>query len=362
MSVTTQEISFKQIKDGIEIERDELGIAAYALSNERKRAFLENPYIEDDNETMLVLGRVDGVVGGRVMQFPSRFKAGAETVTCQGGSSLKVAEQYRHLALGTELIMNPITKKRHDVIIYADFSEDGVNAYKALRFALFSMEKLIRVQKSRFIFQLLGIKGVFLKVLSSIFDVLFRFSLWVLDLLSPDRASEYDVRQVDVVPNWVDDIVLNDGHKYMEVHDHEWLQWNLDNMFHGHPSNKNRFYIIQKDGENLGFYMTKVRYFVRSSRNIPLLMGTVVEWGAADEGSLTESDIYKLAIKTFSGDVDIVQVVSNNHHTLKKMKKMGFVHRNNHVIAFKDMTKKYKDARDESQWRLRFGYSDSIMN
>lgn len=47
--------------------------------------------------------------------------------------------------------------------------------------------------------------------------------------------------------------MLNDGHKYMEAHDHRWLQWNLDFNFRGLPQDIQSFYIIKELGNPIGF-------------------------------------------------------------------------------------------------------------
>ena len=58
----------------------------------------------------------------------------------------------------------------------------------------------------------------------------------------------------------------NDGHKYMEVHDHKWLQWNLDYNFCGGINNHQSFYIIKRDGNPVGFFMLKFRHYAEKWR------------------------------------------------------------------------------------------------
>lgn len=358
-----QEISFQQVEKGITIPNDLYGIAGYALTPARKKAFLENPFLNNKDVPMIVLGKVDGVVGGRAMQYPDLIKAGNDILSCTSGSSLEVYKDFRHLALGTEIVLNPIVNKRSETLLYADFSEDGVNIYKSLRFKMFSLKKMIQPRKSKFILQMIGFKGFLLKITSFIVDIVLKPIISISNLLFNSNLNDYVIEELKVVPNWVDDIVLNDGHKYMEVHDHRWLQWNLNNMFHENKRNTNSFYSVKKDSEPVGFFMTKERHSSIKKRKIDnILVGTIVEWGVKRNSDLSEGDIFKMALKTFSKDLDIIQVFTNDTLTIKTMNKLCFFHHKKHYIAFKDLTKRYKDSGNPELWRLRFGYSDSIFN
>ena len=74
-------------------------------------------------------------------------------------------------------------------------------------------------------------------------------------------------------------MVLNDGHKYMEVHDHKWLQWCLDNSFKGGKQDIQSFYVIKKEDEHMGFVMTKERFRVETQGMKNVKIGSIVEWG-----------------------------------------------------------------------------------
>lgn len=362
-TIEVETYSYKDYKEGAVVLNDPYGIGAYAVSPERRKAIVENPFVKDENCVILTLVRVDGIVGGRAMLFPTKFKAGEEFLQGNGGSTLFVHDDYRQNDIAVEIVTYPIQKKISDALIYADFTPDGINTYQALRFCVFSLKKMIFVLNSRIIFKKLGKEGFLSRFIASIANVPLKVmsSIWHKKL--PKRLRKYKINEVDTVPEWVDDFVLDDGHKFMEVHNHQWLQWCLDNKFHNLEENVNRFFIIERDGVPFGFFMTKERLEEISSNNNSMMsVGSLVEWGSKDEKELSEYDIIRMSLPTFSKKTDMFQIFSDNECTIQSVKRIGFLHHGQHYIVFRDMTKRFKDAKDQKLWRLRFGYSDSIMN
>lgn len=362
-TISLETYSYKDLKEGFTIERDSYSVGGYLLTPERIKTYLECPFVDNDAFIFFCLARIDGVVVGRLSFFPIEFKAGNEVFKGNGGSSLFVHEDFRKYDVAVEIVMFPITNKLSNAIIYADFSKEGIDVYRALRFYIFSLKKLMLVRNSRFIFENYGLSGYLLRIATSITNIILLPINKLLNSRLPSRLKKYEVKEVSIVPEWVDEMVLNDGHKYMEIHDHRWLQWCLDNKFHDNPRNKNHFYLVFKEGSPYGFFMTKERYGGIESRNIsPMLTGSLIEWGSKDESELSEEDLVQLSIQTFSKDIDLIQVFSDNVHTINKAKRLGFWEHGCHFIVYKDMLKRFKEAKDQRLWRLRFGYSDSVMN
>lgn len=362
-TVIVETYSHKDFRNGFVVTNDPYNVGDVVSNPARRKAFVECPFVRDEEFVMLILARVDGVAAGRIMAFPSLFKAGDEVLPSNGGSSLLVADEFRHLDIAIELVTCSVNKKRTNAGFGADFSKDGINVNKALRRTIFTMKKMMLARNSRFIFENAGLKGGMLKIVVALTNIVIRPATYLFNYRLPKRLKQYNVKEVKEVPEWVDDIVMNDGHKYMEVHDHRWFQWCLNNMFYTHPKSCNRFFTVEKDGESVGFFMTKERYGGIAVRNIsPMLTGTIVEWGSKNEKILSEFDLVKLAVPTFSKSIDMIQFVSDDKDTIKKAKRHCFFQHGVHYITFRDMTKRFKEAKDQDLWRLRFGYSDSIMN
>ena len=356
-------VSYQEIKKGLDkLEGDKYGIAAYLLTESRRKTYLSNPYLTDDFKYGLTISYVDGVIGGRCSLYPVRFKKGDEVCEAVSGSSLEVHEDYRHLAIGADVFAYPVFAKEYGYIIFSGISDMALPLYKKLRFNLLAFPRMMLIGNARSILESKGLRGATLTTAAAVANLLLK-PFNVLNRRRGRRIAErFVVEQLDVVPGWVDGIVLDDGHKYMEVHDHRWLQWNLDNNFRGLEQDKQSFYAIFKDEKPVGFFLIKERFRILAGGSLKnVLIGSIVEWGTKDEKILNESDINKIALGRFSKKCDIIEFATTDESTIKAMRSFGFIRRGTAHIGFKDLTKTCKDASDIKLWRVRYGYADVIL-
>ena len=161
------------------------------------------------------------------------------------------------------------------------------------------------------------------------------------------------------IPEWVDEISLHDGHKFMELHDKDWFQWNLLGGFAENEKNYQRFYGIWDGEDPIGYFMTKQKCTIE---NVNMIDGYIVEWGSKDESKLSEADIYMLAIQTFEKEVSDIIIGTVNENTVRSLSKFGFRFVSNEYILFKSNKDENKDIKDSRFWRLRLGYADTIFS
>lgn len=361
--IVTTIVSYNDCKNQSFQGDDHLGIFSYTQTEERIKTFFSNPNLEDYDSPMVNLSIVDGVIAGRSMSFPTKVKFYDTILPCTTGSSLEVNENYRHYDIGVDLVLKPVRNKDNKQLLYADFSKEGIGMYKAARFNIFQLSVLMQARRVDVLLQMIGLKGWLLRLLSLIGSLFLNSLLFFIDKRTSIKANNLEIEETNIVPEWVDDITLNDGHQFMEVHDHRWLQWCLDNMFHYHLDNKNRFFTVKKDEKPIGFFMFKERHSGIAVRNIKdMVMTTVVEWGSKDMSLFDEVMANRLSAMLCSKKTGIVRIATDNTNTLKKCKRGLFFRHGSHYIVHKDNTKQYKETKDQSLWRLRFGYSDSIFN
>lgn len=359
--IIDQIVTYQDVVEGIELSPDPYGIGA-KFTPTRKDTFLANPNLKDYSKCLLCIKKVDNNIGGIAMFYPTRFKADGTIYDAVSGSELEVYEDFRTLALGADIVMYPIGHKENNFLIYAGLAELALEMYKKLRFVIFSYPRMMQLRKSRSIIESKGIHGGLLKVTFSIVDIVLQTLNKYWKLKSQKASKGFCVSKVTRVPEWVDDVVLNDGHKYMEVHDHKWLQWNLDYNFKGLKKDVQNFYIITKNGSNLGFFMTKERFRDVAGCTLKnIVIGSIMEWGTSNEKQLNEYDIHTIAMGTFSKNVDIVEMATTDLRVVRKMKPLGFIRQRDAHIGFKDLTRKYKDSNNPDLWRIRFGYADVFL-
>ncbi len=363
MGIVLQEIKYNEVLSGISIKGDTHSLYKSGFEEKRKEVLLKNPNLSDDSYTAAYLVRADDEVVGTLFPFPTKIKVGEEILNASSGSSLSVLKEYEKEAAGADLVLAPIRDKRNKGVVLADLSKDGLNCYQAFRFKDFALPKMIQPRSSKFLLQNYGFKGFPLRALNGIINIFLKPFISFSLLRLHNFSKKYNVVKLDVVPSWVDDMVLNDGHKYMEVHDHRWLQWCLDNTFSSENFHHKSFYAIYDNNERpIGFFFNYEKTTSIPYRHIfDLRQGTIMEWGSYDESKLSELDITKIAISYFSKDLAMCQFATTNKVVLNKMKSYGFIHHNYHHIVFKDNTKMLKDCGDSNLWRLRFGYADSLF-
>lgn len=360
MEFSSRVITYGDLRKGLHFDDDRYGIATYEYESRRK-AFLANPHAGNDDDTFMYLVEADGVPVGRTMLFDTRLKIGDEIVPLFSGSGLEVAEDFRKYGFGGEIFAYGGTIKKRTRNLSAGISSMALPLYKRVKFKIFEFPKMLRLQNTKPVLEKYGVKGWANKILGGVTNGILHACYVLTASKEYCLKKQYSLEKVAIIPEWVEGIVMNDGHKYAEVHDCKWLQWNLDYNFKGHQRDIQSFYIIKKNNQNVGFAMTKERYRDTVQGMTDVIIGSVVEWGSIDEKELSEADIYRLALSSFSKDVDIIEVASNNKATQRNLKKIGFIHHGDAHIAFKDRTKTLLDCSDASLWRLRYGYADVIL-
>ena len=360
MEFKSRIVTYGELRDGLHFDDDRYGIATYEYESRRK-TFLANPNLCGDDDTFMYLVEADGIPVGRTMLFDTRLKMDDEIVPLYSGSSLKVAEEFWKYGFGSEIFSYGRTIKKRKRLLSAGISNMALPLYKVMKYNIFEFPKLLMLRDSKPILEKKGIRGGLLKLLVILINMVLHCFYSITSLKTSNLKKQFLLEKVSIVPEWIDNLTLHDGHKYAEAHDYKWLQWNLDYNFKGHRRDIQSFYIIRKDDQNIGFVMTKERYREKVHGMKDVMIGSVVEWGSADEKLLCESDIYRLSLSTFSKDVAIIEVATNDTATQKHLKRMGFMHHGDAHIAFKDKTKTMNDAGDASLWRLRYGYADVIL-
>ena len=170
------------------------------------------------------------------------------------------------------------------------------------------------------------------------------------------------VQKEKIIPEWVSEMVANDGHQFMEVHDRAWFQWNLDYNTYGLDEDIQSFYsVFDRNNKPIGLFMTKERLVHMQGPDYGMIRGTVVEWESCDKSVLSEADINLLALQTFSKNVDLINTLACESDTANQLKRMGFRQKASFNFCVKDKKKMFENIGDQNQWRLRYGYTNTII-
>lgn len=364
MNFTSKRITYRELKDGTYkkayIPQDSKFPVTSHLTPSLREALITCPGNSDDSKTFMnVYVDEENKEIGRVYLFGTRIKVNDRVYKAQSGLGLEVIEEYRGESVGAELMLFTSNNNEYDFTLAAGISQMILPMYRKLKYHLFEVSQFFKVRKARFEIKALGLKGYLSRGLYSLMlnikDVPNRFRYLGL-------KKKYIVKKETTVPEWVSDLVAKDGHKYMEVHDREWFQWNLDHKTYDYAEDIQSFYsVLDKDKRPIGFFMTKERIIKKPGRNNGFIIGTVVEWESTSQRLLSESDINLLAIHSFSKRIDVIFTLACESGTAVQLKRMGFKERASFKVGIKDKKRQLEDVGDQSLWRLRFGMTNMIL-
>lgn len=360
--LSIKKISYGELKEKpIEVKDDRYGIASFFTENIRQ-TFLACPgYLSDEDTAVLLL--LDGdIVVGREIRYGTRIKIGDEIVWVHAGCSMMVCDDYQKIGAGIMLLTVDLGKD--DKVAYgALYTRIMRSLIKKQKRNLFEIPQYTKIVNTKPIFESkFKLRGTLLKM-ATWFGNAFLGLLEIPNRLKLKKLqNKYSVKKETIVPEWAGELATNDGHKYMEYHDTKWLQWSLDYTMTEFPEDKQSFYSVwDRTCKPVGFFMTKERFEEEAGIYKNIIRGTIVEWATTDKKLLSEADINLLAVYSFSEKVSNITTVSEDIHIVEKLKKMGFHYNFHFYMSFKDKTGNYADGADMSNWRIRYGCSNSII-
>lgn len=330
------EISFKELREN-DFSRfsDAEGILSSGLELYRK-ALLDNPY-NKETSTALVLAVVDNLVVGRHIMMNTKLKVGDEIINIKTGGGAIVSSKCRGMGIGSHMIDRAFELEESDIY------------YGALY--------------SRAAYDIIRKKGVMLEIPQYV-KFFHRGIKRVLDLPVIIRSAilkrRFTVERLTTVPQWAGEMASNDGHKYMEIHTTEWLQWSLDNIATGVATDYQLFHaIFDKNHEPVGFFMTKVRTATKNGETFT--KANLAEWATIASSKLDEVDINILAVDAVSSLVSRLWTITDNPSVGKALIRHGFKRRGWLAMHVRDKKHQFSDIGDVSQWRIRYGCCNTVI-
>lgn len=330
-------ISFKELREN-DFSRfsDAEGILSSGLELYRK-ALLDNPY-SDDVSTACVLAVVDNLIVGRHIMLNTKLKVGDDIIDIKTGGGGIVSSKCRGMGIGSRMINEAFELEESDLYYGASYTRAAYNIIRK-KGAMLEIPQYVK-----FIHK--GIKRV-------------------LDLPVIIRTAtlkrRFTVERLTTVPLWASEMAMSDSHKYMELHTTEWLQWALDNIATGVPSDYQMFHAIyyKKNHEPAGFFMTLVRTVTINGETVK--KANLAEWAMTDSSGLDDVDINILAVDTVSPLVSRLWTISEKPLIAKGLLRHGFKRRGWLAMHIRDKKHQFSDIGDVGQWRIRFGCCNTML-
>ena len=362
-SYTYKRITYQELKDGTYkdayIPQDDKFPVTSHLTPSLRDALITCPGNKDDSKTFMnVYVDEEGKEIARDFRFGTRIKAGDKVYGADTGGGFEVIEEYRKEGLGADLMLVSLFNNEYDFLLGAGITQMVLPMFRKLKYHIFEVPQYYKVRSVRYAFRSLRLKSWLY-----LWRYIVRKFKDVPDQVRRNKLKKkFIVTKETIIPEWVGELVANDGHQYMEVHDRDWFQWNLDHNTYGYKQDIQAFYsIFDRNNKPFGFFMTKERIIKKPGPNYGFVIGTVVEWESCDKNVLSEADINLLAINSFSSNVDVIFTLACDPDTASQLIKMGFIERASFKVGVKDKKKQLNDIGDRNLWRLRYGYTNMII-
>lgn len=363
MDVVLQRITYKDLRDqtGISVD-DNYGMVSEYLTSSVRSTLLANPNLDDECKSAINIAICDGIIAGRNMLMPTKLKINDEIIMAQTGGSYEIAEQLRGRGLGTIVFRDSIMNSEYESYIGQLYSTTAAAIVRKLGLTIFELPSYYKLCNSRSVLEANGFRGFPLKLGTIIVNAVLK----LINIPNTFRLKKikafYQIKKECVIPDWIDELTLHDGHEFMEVHDHKWFQWCLDNKFTEKLNDKQSFYTVcDRQGNPKGFFMTKERFESRQGKYKNITRGTIVEWGSYNEEELSEIDLNLLTIDSFGSQVDNITTVLSDISDNKGMEKIGFIRHGSYQMSIKPGGLNQEGILDQSKWRIRYGGCNTII-
>lgn len=359
------ERTFGELEKGIAPNvRDPYNIMA-SLGSKMREAVLHNPSGYREDEVCQILALDGDVVVGATNPFSGRLLINGDVVWCQNGSYLFAHENYRKYNVGGELLYRILNLHETKNSFAVGMSQMVIPLYRVLKTIVFEFPRLIYLRKSRCVIQsILKTDSLIIKPIILLSDL----ALWIHRLFvtihNAIHYKDYSIEEVKDCSDEIVQIVREDKHPYMELHDKAWFDWSLKYSISEDERTLRRLYVIRHRGIVEGFFFIKQEFFEQaSSRGFKnVYLGSVMEWGLKNQSKLKEKDIVLLSLNCFDSDVDGIQYASTDQITCKSLKRWLFVRVGNANTGVRIRSIKDKSFSDINNWRLRLGGDDTMLN
>ena len=357
--------TIRELRENIEPPFQDPHHIMSSMSKGRINAVLNNPSGCDDTDVCQILALDGDVVVGVTNPFLGRLLINGETVTVQNGSNLFSHEDYRKVNVGGDLFMKSTKLHPSGNNLRAGISQMALPLYHAMKYSVFEFPRMIYLKKSRSVVQaFLHSEGWWTNPIIWAADSCLWFHQQMINLHNAICYGSYTVEEVKECPDEVEQIVLQDAHPYMELHDKAWFNWSLNYSFSEDKRTKRKLYVVKRKEKVEAFFLTKQEFFKQASRRgfKNVYLGSIMEWGIDKQSKLQEKGLVLLALCQFEHSIDGIQYATNDESVLRRLKRWLFIRIGTANIAIRLRGIKDVAVKDVNNWRIRLAASDTVID
>lgn len=340
----------------------------YSSANNKIKVWLSNPYLKSQKSVFQLLGIVDKTIAGTGYILPIELSLNGKIYDSNAAHNLLVNKNYRGCGLGSKITDARLDFCSTKSLVLCNPSQMQIPILKRLGGIILTMPRLVLVKNSISVIET-KFKGNLAKPISKILDCGLKLIISGVKHSAKQISSRnISIEEYQKIPEIVNDIINKDTHPFKEIHNKDWFQWVKDNSLIENSSITKRFFLIKKNNEPIGFFMTKTEFYESASHRgyKNLTLGSVIEWQTINENILSTSDIMLLAIKSFPDDVDAIEICTDDSKTIKRLKCKGLIQVGmaHVVIRFRPDScfNNIQNLNIQKNWRIRPSMGDGALS
>lgn len=342
------------------------------VSPERRKAFLENPYLESPNDICEWVGFADGKAAGFNYSFPIRVWADGKSYRGTTGSCLNVQEWARKTDLGLILPAKGVEITGKDgIAIAAACSQMAIPLHKINGYRYFFMPRYIALWKSRSVVESIAPRWVawLLVPIANAALWLYKISLRAVVFFKMSRYRMEDVGadDVDAVQKMAE-IVASDPHRFREDHDVAWFKWHLTCSFSKDGPCRGSLLKDKKMGDVVAFALAKRRFHAKASHRgfRDVWLASIMEWGCVP-GHEKELRWFLVSVALrYGGICDATEFATDDSKMGAFVRRLGWRQVGDANVGVKVMKNFpfFGDSavKEQSNWRIRPGMGDNALS
>ncbi len=325
-----------------------------------------HPHSKVDDDFCEVICLVNNYIVGVVYYFNTKMLVDNQIVRASTGSSLLISKKFRKFAtLGIELVEQSYNPKTQ-FFISGGMSENAFKIHSYFGAKKFSLERYLFINNSKTIYKSFFNFKILILLLSTITNLFISLLRGILNLFVRYKISGLVIKEVNDVPDEMNELNFLNKKKYQEVHDKAWFEWVLNNSFYNERKFKKKLFTVRSRSNRLvAFFMTHEREYKKIDKFHDLVVGSVIEWETFEPHSIKEELLLMCAFRSFGKNIDIIEISTSNKKIGQILRNIGMRRKGarNVVVNFvrKSDNGKYADFFDENNWRLRPALCDTAM-
>lgn len=268
------------------------------MTGSKRTAFLCNPLLPGDSETVQIVATHEGRVVGRMDFLSGEFLVGGTRIPTTWGSSLFVSPNARGMGVGLKLVEAMHALK--DTVAICGISEMSSRMYDKLHWTRFLIPRYVCLIRSQPLVQRYWGSRPGSGLASMLGDAALSIPRGLAAVSVRAQQRGIRVREAASLPQSLDAALRAPAPVAAPHRSVAWVNWLLENRFDDDPRTRRKLFLLETaDGTVRGYFIVKLRFIDEGQRYSfgHFAMGSLQDWFSAVPHELSLTTISLMAMR-----------------------------------------------------------------